>query len=222
MRKILFIALCCMTLIACSGNRQGSNVVEDTVFQTVKDTIVAECTDTQQTIEVDTPATIKSDIPNTKAKGEDISICTSEITPYNDDSSHIDIDIWEEETYMNMRVEKMPTYKGNDARDSWIVAINEIAKNFDCAIDSSFSGVMVYSLVINAKGRAVEPRILESRGNFLYDSCVCNAISKLGTWEPGEHKGKKVRVQNLIPIMFENGLPCQFKCIDGKWVIEHQ
>ena len=211
-----------MTLIACSGNRQESNVVEDTVFQTVKDTVVAECTDTQQTIKVDTPATIKNDIPNTKAKGEDIdiSICTSEITPYNNDSSYIDIDIWEEETYMNMRVEKMPTYKGNDARDSWIVAINDIAKNFDCAIDSSFSGVMVYSLVINAKGRAVEPRILESRGNFLYDSCVCNAISKLGTWEPGENKGEKVRVYINSIINFENGLPCQL--IDGNWVSENQ
>lgn len=224
MRNILFIVLCCTTLIACTGKRQENNVVEDTVFQTVKDTIVAECTDTQQTIEVDTPATIKNDIPNTKAKDEDIdiSICTSEQIPDNDDSSYIDIDIWEEEEYTYMRVEKMPTYKGNDARDSWIVAINDIAKNFDCAIDSSFSGIMVYSLVINAKGRAVEPRILESRGNFLYDSCVCNAISKLGTWEPGEHKGKKVRVQNAIPIRFENGLPCQFKCIDGKWVTEHQ
>lgn len=218
MRKNLFIVLCCTTLIACTGNQQESKVVEDNVFQTVKDTIVAECTDTQQTIEVDTPATIKNDIPNTKAKDEDIdiSICTSEITPYNNDSSYIDIDIWEEEEYTYMKAEKMPTYKGHFVS----VAMNDIAKNFDCAIDSCISGIMVYQFVVNAKGRAVEPIILKSLGNSLYDSCVCNAISKLGTWEPGENKGEKVRVYINSIINFENGLPCQL--IDGNWVSENQ
>lgn len=58
MRKMSFIILCSVTLIACSGKSQESNVEGNTVSETKKENGVAECTDTQQTIEVDTPGNL--------------------------------------------------------------------------------------------------------------------------------------------------------------------
>ena len=208
MRKNLFIALCCMTLIACSGNQQESKVVEDTVFQTVKDTVVAECTDTQQIIEADTPATIKNDFVITKPTEKKVikhvetsSICTL----YYDEYLEIDkdFDVYE-------KVDEMPIYKGFECND--ISAINslrrDILENFDCEIDSSVSGLMVFRFIISPKGKAVKPIILKGFGNSLYESCVLNAVLKLDTFEPGECAGQKVYVWGpSIPIIFKDGLP---------------
>ena len=205
-----------MTLIACSGNRQESNVVEDTVFQTVKDTVVAECSNTQQTIEADTPATIKNDIVITKptekkvikhveTKGskhhESSSICAL----YYDEYIDIDTDF---DVYN--KVDKMPIYKGFECND--ISAINslrrDILENFDCEIDSSVSGLMVFRFIISPKGKAVKPIILKGFGNSLYESCVLNAVLKLDTFEPGECAGQKVYVWGpSIPILFKDGFP---------------
>lgn len=100
-------------------------------------------------------------------------------------------------------VDKMPEFKGGVNELMAFMAENTVYPKSAKAADES--GKVFVKFIIDKGGNVTKPEVLQdiSANSAALHAASINTVSKMPAWSPGEHKGKKVKVQMIIPIKFE-------------------
>ncbi|RLD59252.1 MAG: hypothetical protein DRJ05_06685 [Bacteroidetes bacterium] len=105
-----------------------------------------------------------------------------------------------EEPGPNIIVEEMPVFKGGDkARIKYLV---ENIKYPEEARKNGVQGRVFVTFVVEEDGKLSDVKILKGIGGGCDEEAV-RVIKDMPEWEPGKQKGKAVRVQFNMPIMFK-------------------
>lgn len=106
----------------------------------------------------------------------------------------------DKEVYLVGEVDTQPEYKGG--LQSFY---SYIKKNFKPTIKPK--GRVLVEFIIDTKGKVRDAKIY-----FAQDDCcnkeILEVFKKSAPWKPGKHKGEKVKVKIIVPLMFyENQKP---------------
>jgi len=97
-------------------------------------------------------------------------------------------------------VEDMPSFKGGDLNDfrAWV------QKNMNypsIAQENGISGRVIVQFAINSNGQVVDVRVVRGVDPSLDNEAV-RAVKASPKWEPGKQRGKSVKVQFTMPVVF--------------------
>ncbi len=96
-------------------------------------------------------------------------------------------------------VEEMPKYPGDD--EALRTDIANSLKYPEEAVKKGIQGRVYITFVVDEQGKTVDSKI--ARGvDPLLDQEALRVMSELKTWTPGKQKGKPVKVQYTVPIVF--------------------
>jgi TonB family protein len=106
------------------------------------------------------------------------------------------------DTILFNSVSTMPKFLGEDGSLNKYLQINSVYP-VD-AKDKKIKGLVLVAFTIERDGSVSNIHIVPGKG--LYPSCdqaAIDIVSKFPTWTPGEHQGKRVRVKQMVNILFE-------------------
>ncbi len=112
----------------------------------------------------------------------------------------IDDDDEEEETQIFTVVESMPGFPGGDAARMKYLGTN--IKYPTLARESGIQGRVFVTFVVETDGRVTDVKILRGIGGGCDEEAV-RVIKNMPKWNPGKQRGKSVRVQFNMPILFK-------------------
>ena len=98
-------------------------------------------------------------------------------------------------------VEDPPTFIGGEEALS-----NYLAKNITYpkeAKEKGIGGKVYLTFVIDNEGSVIDVKVIRGAGNTSLDEEAVRAVKNMPKWKPGKHKGKAVRVQYTLPIVFK-------------------
>ncbi len=97
-------------------------------------------------------------------------------------------------------VESMPGFPGGDA--ARIKYLNENIKYPQMARESGIQGRVFVTFVVEKDGNVTDVRVLRGIGGGCDEEAV-RVIKNMPKWNPGKQRGKSVRVQFNMPILFK-------------------
>lgn len=97
-------------------------------------------------------------------------------------------------------VERWPVYE-KGGPENFRRYIQQIVEYPQAAIEAGIDGKVFVQFVVNAEGYVSDIRIQQGRHPAL-DNAVIEAVSKSKRWEPGEQRGRPVKVAMTIPVIF--------------------
>lgn len=106
----------------------------------------------------------------------------------------------EEEAQIFTVVESMPTFPGGDV--ARIKYLNANIKYPTIARESGIQGRVFVTFVVETDGRVTDVKILRGIGGGCDEEAV-RVIKNMPKWVPGKQRGKAVRVQFNMPILFK-------------------
>lgn len=104
----------------------------------------------------------------------------------------------EEETIFEI-VEKMPEFPGGQA--ALMQYLNKNIKYPTIAQENGTQGRVIIQFVVNRDGSVVDPVVVRSVDPYL-DKEALRVISTMPKWNPGQQRGKAVRVKYTVPVQF--------------------
>ena len=106
----------------------------------------------------------------------------------------------EEEAQIFTVVESMPTFPGGDV--ARIKYLNENIQYPQMARESGIQGRVFVTFVVEKDGSVTDVRVLRGIGGGCDEEAVM-VIKNMPKWVPGKQRGKPVRVQFNMPILFK-------------------
>ncbi len=106
----------------------------------------------------------------------------------------------QEEEEIFMVVEEMPAFPGGDT-----ALANYLYRNIEYpaeAVENGTEGKVYVSFMVAKDGKIKNVRILRGIGHGC-DEEALRVIRAMPDWKPGKQRGKPVRVQVNLPIVFE-------------------
>jgi protein TonB len=97
-------------------------------------------------------------------------------------------------------VESMPNFPGGEA--ARILYLNENIKYPQMARESGIQGRVFVTFVVERDGRVTDVKVLRGIGGGCDEEAI-RVIQNMPKWEPGKQRGKPVRVQFNMPILFK-------------------
>ncbi len=108
----------------------------------------------------------------------------------------------EEEEYTPfVIVEEMPTFGGGDINEFRINYVQKNLKYPDVAAENGIQGRVIINFVVEPDGRVSNVKVVRGVDPSL-DKEAVRVVSASPKWKPGKQRGKPVRVQYTIPIIF--------------------
>ena len=105
-----------------------------------------------------------------------------------------------EEVQIFTVVESMPSFPGGE--EARITYLNENIKYPQMARESGIQGRVFVTFVVERDGRVTDVKVLRGIGGGCDEEAV-RVIQNMPKWEPGKQRGKPVRVQFNMPILFK-------------------
>ena len=96
-------------------------------------------------------------------------------------------------------VEKMPEFPGGNA--ALMQYLNKNIKYPTIAQENGTQGRVIIQFVVNRDGSVVDPNVVRSVDPYL-DKEALRVISAMPKWNPGQQRGKAVRVKYTVPVVF--------------------
>jgi protein TonB len=121
----------------------------------------------------------------------------TEIPEYTPIASNEEEEVAEAEIFTV--VEESPAFPGGD--ESRIKFLQENIKYPQIARESSISGTVYVTFVVEKNGNVTDVRVLRGIGGGCDEEAV-RVIKAMPKWSPGKQRGKPVRVQFNMPIKF--------------------
>ena len=141
-------------------------------------------------------------VDNDVELGEELEIEDMEI----DEDTEVDfIDIGSDEdeeideTEVFMIVETMPSFPGGDAALNRFLADN--IKYPTIAQENGISGRVFINFVVNRDGQIVDAKVVRGVDPAL-DQEAIRVVKMMPKWNPGQQRGKPVRVSFMLPVNF--------------------
>jgi len=106
----------------------------------------------------------------------------------------------EEEAQIFTVVESMPDFPGGD--EARIKYLNENIKYPQMARESGIQGRVFVTFVVEKDGSVTDVRVLRGIGGGCDEEAI-RVIKNMPKWDPGKQRGKPVRVQFNMPILFK-------------------
>jgi len=106
----------------------------------------------------------------------------------------------EEEAQIFTVVESMPSFPGGDA--ARIKYLNENIKYPQMARESGIQGRVFVTFVVERNGAVTDVRVLRGIGGGCDEEAI-RVIKNMPKWNSGKQRGKAVRVQFNMPILFK-------------------
>lgn len=106
----------------------------------------------------------------------------------------------EEEAQIFTVVESMPDFPGGD--EARIRYLNENIKYPQMARESGIQGRVFVTFVVEKDGSVTDVRVLRGIGGGCDEEAI-RVIKNMPKWDPGKQRGKPVRVQFNMPILFK-------------------
>ena len=106
----------------------------------------------------------------------------------------------EDEAQIFTVVESMPGYPGGEA--ARIKYLNNNIKYPQMARESGIQGRVFVTFVVEKDGRVTDVRVLRGIGGGCDEEAI-RVIQNMPNWQPGKQRGKPVRVQFNMPILFK-------------------
>ena len=97
-------------------------------------------------------------------------------------------------------VEKPPVFKGG--QEAMMKYFAENINYPEEAKKKGVSGVVYISMVIDKKGKVVDPKIKKGIGAGC-DEEALRAVTKMPDWIPGEKNGEKISTEMVLPVKFK-------------------
>ncbi len=99
------------------------------------------------------------------------------------------------------KVEKMPTFQGGDLQ-KFALWVYQNMKYPQEAVDKKIQGRVIVEFVVAKDGTVSSTKVLNNAPEILSAEAE-RVIKSSPKWEAGEHKGKKVNVKFVIPVVFK-------------------
>lgn len=115
------------------------------------------------------------------------------------DFEHVVVEEPQKEEEIFMVVEKMPEFPGGMAE-----LMKFLQKNIKYPSISQENGVqgrVIVQFVVNSDGSIVDPVVMKSVDPYL-DKEALRVVKSMPKWNPGEQRGKPVRVKFTLPVQF--------------------
>lgn len=106
----------------------------------------------------------------------------------------------EEEAQIFTVVESMPTFPGGDA--ARVKYLNNNIKYPQMARESGIQGKVFVTFVVEKNGKVTDVKVLRGIGGGCDEEAI-RVIRNMPKWIPGKQRGKPVRVQFNLPIIFK-------------------
>ncbi len=106
----------------------------------------------------------------------------------------------EDEAQIFTVVESMPGYPGGEA--ARIKYLNNNIKYPQMARESGIQGRVFVTFVVEKDGKVTDVRVLRGIGGGCDEEAI-RVIQNMPNWQPGKQRGKPVRVQFNMPILFK-------------------
>ena len=106
----------------------------------------------------------------------------------------------EEEAQIFTVVESMPDFPGGDA--ARIKYLNNNIKYPQMARESGIQGKVFVTFVVEKNGKVTDVKVLRGIGGGCDEEAI-RVIKNMPKWVPGKQRGKPVRVQFNLPIIFK-------------------
>ena len=106
----------------------------------------------------------------------------------------------EEEEVIFQVVETMPSFPGG--QEALFKFLNNNVKYPPIAQENGISGRVICQFVVNRDGSIVDVQVVRSVDPSL-DKEAIRVIQAMPKWNPGEQRGKKVRVKYTLPVNFK-------------------
>lgn len=107
----------------------------------------------------------------------------------------------EEEEYTPfVIVEDMPSFQGGDI-NNFRVWVQQNLKYPDVAAENGIQGRVIINFVVEPSGKVTNVKVVRGVDPSL-DKEAIRVVSSSPSWKPGSQRGKAVRVQFTIPIIF--------------------
>lgn len=118
-----------------------------------------------------------------------------------DKKAKSEINSKEEKEYSFDQVEKKPSFMGGDEYKftTWIV---QNMKYPQAALKANKQGRVIVSFTVNEQGNVVDAKVLRGVSPEL-DKEALRVVNSSPKWEPGEAKGKKVKVRFTFPVVYK-------------------
>jgi TonB family C-terminal domain len=134
---------------------------------------------------------------------ENTEIASSEDTGQKVEIKYVPVVVEEEEEVQEETifeiVEKMPEFPGGQA-----ALMQYLSKNIrypTIAQENGTQGRVIIQFVVNRDGSVVDPVVVRSVDPYL-DKEALRVISTMPKWNPGQQRGKAVRVKYTVPVQF--------------------
>ena len=117
----------------------------------------------------------------------------------NTDVEIVEMEETVEEEEIFTIVEKMPTFPGGEAE-----LFKWLGKNIQyptMAQDAGIQGVVFVTFVVEKDGSVTGVRVLRGIGGGCDEEAI-RRVKQMPRWEPGEQRGKPVKVQYNLPVRF--------------------
>lgn len=97
-------------------------------------------------------------------------------------------------------IEKKPTFQGKDASEfaRWVGMNMQYPEE---ARKKNIQGKVIIQFIIDNNGSIIEVKAISKTPEILNDEAI-RVVKSSPKWEPGEQKGKKVKVSMIMPITF--------------------
>ncbi len=100
---------------------------------------------------------------------------------------------------IHVKVDVSPSFQGGDARLHKY--LSDSIRYPEAARTDSVQGTVFIAFVVEADGRVTNPKVERGIGGGC-DEEALRAVSAMPRWNPGMHKGKRVRVGHTLPVKF--------------------
>lgn len=97
-------------------------------------------------------------------------------------------------------VEQMPEYPGG--QEGLLEHLSSV-KYPTFAKENNIEGTVYVQFVIDKKGKVSMLSIARSSKQQVLDDAALQVVSEMDRWKPGKEKGKRVKVQYVVPIRFK-------------------
>ncbi|MFW5974866.1 MAG: energy transducer TonB [Bacteroidota bacterium] len=129
----------------------------------------------------------------------EIDVTADEDTEVEEYTPQLEEEEEEDEEKIFMVVEKQPTFPGGEqARKQYLADNIEYPQ---LARESGIQGTVYVTFVVETDGSITDVRVLRGIGGGCDEEAV-RVVEEMPKWEPGEQRGKPVRVQFQMPIRF--------------------
>lgn len=107
----------------------------------------------------------------------------------------------DDDNKVHLVVENLPQFPGGmSAMGDYLR--NEIRYPKKC-VEQKIEGRSMITFVVGKNGKISKVKVLRSAGNKLLDKEAKRAVKSMPRWQPGTHKGKVVKVQVTLPVLFK-------------------